>query len=276
MIGRPIPRNFSTEYLNYFLESTLIDGSSDPTDAFFTLMENNVSKKIGAVDILEFIGAKTAQVNLTSSMSLAEMQSIISAVSSYIPYGVGLDLKFQETSITMSGNLTISGFFGGGVLSIIGENSTTLKTTQATILDFESAGGIGMTTDRNQCTIVVKGIKVLVADAQIAWLHNYSVSELNMQGCYLGVDGTSSGGTCILAQRGANVDLRNNYFSGSQFAVSANINTGIYSVNNDDDGSGVTPLYGLRSGGGSIISKNGTQPNGSTSAESTVAGGQIL
>jgi len=275
LLGRPA--NFSSDYLKYFQAATLIDGSADPTDAFFTLFENNVFKKIGATDMLLFLGAKNATVNILDGSDQADIQALFDAVLAYVPYGMTTTFQFEDptTVYALNAQLTLAGFFGSGQLNIEGNSSEggTLHSNQAVVLDWTGNACNGFVSQFNSVVTNINNIKFIVDDGQISLFSQRSVQAVNVEGCLMDCTGTSTTSNGVFFNRSGDGYLKNNYFTAGRYAVRCGINSKVHSWNSNY----ITtqPHTGLRAESGGYISKRDTQPTGSTANESTAFGGNI-
>lgn len=236
----------------------------------------NFSGQTDEVDPNELIIPETTRtINLTSSMTSANIQSEIDAVGKYIPNGVIVTFQFGDGTYTLSSRIDWTGFFGGGELVIQGNTgepgATTAHTNQLVILNFSSSQGFLI--ENSYVNSTVRNFKFTIPDVALG--HGCSVSAfLRHQFKYNYVE--SAGKTTetrgIFALHGGSADVENNLFSNMDRAIYSVNGSNIRSTNNDD--TSTLPNYGLLCDAG-VISKIGTQPAGSTANELAVNGGVI-
>lgn len=256
---------------------TLIEGSADKTDAFFTLFQSGVNKKLGASDMLEFIGQKTITVNFATSMNAVDIQTLIDAILKYIPYGYLVTFQFADGSFTINSTLYWGGFFGGGGIKIYGNttetDATVLHTTQQVILDFTGAAGDGLIVNDNSVSVDVFNLRVQVADTYKGLSFSSSIFPVRAYYNYFELAGVSAPGYGVYCWGGVQADIRQSYFTAGQYGIYALNNSTIHSNGNDD--TGTQPTFGMRAQSNSTIGKTSTQITGSSSDEVTGGGGVI-
>lgn len=219
--------------------------------------------------------ASTQTINLTSSMTSAQIKAEIDKIPKYIPYGVDVTLQLEDgTYSNLTEQLDITGFFGGGNLLIEGETSDlTLRTTQAVILDFTGLGSNGIRLINCSCRVQLRAIKIMVDDTKIGLVLEKQIREAEIRSVYSHVAGTSSGGQAILANRGSQVDIVDTMVQGGQNGIAAN-HSRLRSFNCDS--TGTNPIYGLLAVNNGMIAKAGAnQPSGSTADENATANSTI-
>ena len=274
----PFIKNFSADYLKYFNEATLIDGSSDPTDAFFTLLQSGINKKLGSSDMLKFIGSRTATINLVDTMTDVDIQAYIDAVSKFIPTDHSMTFQFANgTYNSLEQALAWRGFFGGGVVRIYGNtvetNANIKHTSQDVVLDFKGYNVNGIFMVANTCPMYVYNLRVEVDDEMEPCYFNQCPGGNRAWYNHFVVNGVTNGGYGLLADTSAIVEARSNYFTGGYTSIYSATNSNVYS--NDNDDITVQPVYGLRAAANGVIGKNSTQPTGTTANELTAPGGEI-
>ncbi len=226
------------------------------------------------------MAAHTETINLLDSDSSAQKQAKIDAIPKYIPAGVSITFQFEINNTHVETvSLSFSGFYGGGIVWILGDNgeagANTLHTTQNTIIDFatNSVNGITITGCR-LAFIIIQNLKVIVPDVQ-------GFSGIHFNGCFgaqLARSNYIQGSGITTLNWG--VGSANSLASYCETTYVSNVNYGIWCsggnmtcTNNDD--TGTQPKYGLSATYLGTIGKFGTVPAGSTANEFTERGGVI-
>ena len=139
----------------------------------------------------------TRTINLTNSMSADAIQTAIDAVGKHVPYGVTVTLQFADGTYTLSHQLTVQGFYGGGKILVPGNpaESATLHTNQAVFLNFSAQDCNGIVAYGNSATVEIDFLKIMVktdvkdTTAVLAWWD----SDVRITGAYLLGTSTANG-----------------------------------------------------------------------------------
>lgn len=219
--------------------------------------------------------ATTETISFTSSQTAAQIQAEIDEVGKYIPSGVAVTFQFGDGTYTLDTAIDFSGFYGGGSITIQGNTGDTsgLSTSQSVHLNFNNSTN-GIQISDTTSVIFMDYLKITCADGYDCVKLTRVASFFRMRYGYLlhtAKTSSSTRGLRVLQSGGA-ITAQANYFSNNYYAIESSQST-IYSNGNDD--TGTQPTYGLRAAQGGVIAKNGTQPAGSTSNESTGSGGVI-
>jgi hypothetical protein len=217
-------------------------------------------------------------INFTNTMSSAEIQAEIEAAGRYIPKGVILTFQFADGSYTITNELELNGFYGGGSVYIQGNiteaNASDLHTTQQVFLD-GSSGASSAVVDIDNCKaqVLVRNLKIAIktSDTWRYGIYGRRSSFINVNYNYVYGNGNVYGG-CIIFGNGTQGRVRENYVSNANSGVWADIVARLESQDNDD--TGTQPRWGLTASAG-VIYKDGTQPTGSSGNENTADGGEI-
>lgn len=219
----------------------------------------------------------TRTINFDNTMTAAEMQAMVDALHKYIPHGHELTFQFADGTYTMTDQLVIAGFYGGGIINIYGNtgDGTSQSTAQSVYLDFAGQDCNGIVfTGCSVRYIYVRNLKIRVKSTTAT---NYAVRTvysssivLFYYGYLLGTGTTHSVGFEAWSGRGS---LYRNYMSNIYCAIRCYLIGHVFSKTDDD--TGVMPLYGLMAYDGGVIAKSGSQPDGSTADEFTASGGVI-
>jgi hypothetical protein len=213
-------------------------------------------------------------VNLTTSMSESQRQAEIDAIPKYIHDGVTLTFQFADGTHTANTEIVFSGFYGGGLIEILGNaTNNSLSTTKAVTID---ASGGEMAIRILSCRVSEIHVNYLKINFNTSYIGiginvNHTSSVINLNYNYIYGTGTANG-YGLYIRFAPTITAHNNYFSNSKVAITVKDSTSLYSLDNDD--TGTMPLYGLYSYS-AMIFKGGTQPAGSTASEYKLNGGRI-
>ena len=220
--------------------------------------------------------SSTRTVNLTTSMSTAELQAAIDGANHYIAPGETLVFQFADGTYSPTTTVNFYGFYGGGVLSINGnatENRASLHTNQAVVID-----GTGFDANTIQiyycsCTVQVSNLKVMPESTATfrTGIRVVYCPVIDVAGCYFVGESASYGyGVAIDNAQGS---VAYTYVSTINRGIAA-LNSAVITCNTNDD-TGTQPAYGYASISGLIFVAS-TRPTGSTADELKASGGQVF
>jgi hypothetical protein len=211
-------------------------------------------------------------INFTSGQTSAQCQAIIDEQPKNLG-GYRLTPQFGDGtySTSFTSALTFADFYNGE-LYIYGNTgeSETLHTNQAVHLDFSAGTSSGIIVRDCVCEVRVMYFKIELANSAVRAIDCVRSQQVRIGGNYLLADGKSPAG--IRITDGSIAEANANYVNNLDYGLQC-IMSRLYSNGNDD--TGTAPNYGLRCEEAGVIGKNGTQPAGTTSAESTTSGGAI-
>ncbi len=238
-----------------------------PNTAYF-VDDTGIEYQLGAAEL------SNRTISFTSGMSAATIQALIDAVARNIGPGVTIIFSFGDGTYTLTSSLTFSGFYGGGVIEISGNNSETdayvFHTTQAVNLDFTNdTHGVVVINVVNSVNIY--NLKVTFdSTASVRGFYLNNVFYGVFLGCYTLGDGVGDGAgiQCLVGT----YYVEGNAVSNSLQGIRAQ-NCRLYSSNNSK--AGTNPSYGLSAETVAVIGKNGLQPVGGIADEIT-SGGAVI
>jgi len=245
----------------------------------YTYLLSNDGTVEGKVELqnVTVIPETTRTINFTSSQTASQINAEIETVGRYIPKDVTITFQFANGTYTLNDVLLFNGFYGGGKINVLGNtnetNNDSLHTTQDVELDFTGSGKDGLSFGFCDVQIHILNLKIS-ADESVDGVYLVSCSNDNRFWYgFIDMASTASGGYGLKANMASSIYVRETYFSKGQFGIGADVNSRVYSVENDD--TGTQPSYGLRALAGGVIAKNSTQPSGSAGNESVANGGEI-
>jgi len=212
-------------------------------------------------------------VNFVATDTSAEIQALIDAQPKDLG-GYALTFQYADGTYTVATTMTYSGF-KNGTLNIFGNTgeATSLHTDQAVILDSTATSQTVVFVDNCHCNVDVRFLNVSM-DNTVAYsgiyINNTSFAAVRWN-YVLGENTTSGNG--IRFDTGSSGRIDANYVSNLLSGIFVYMSSHVASIGNDD--TGTQPAYGLNAQYGSVIAKSGTQPAGSTGAETTANGGVI-
>ncbi len=208
------------------------------------------------------LGADTT-VNFDNSMSTAQIQALIDAQPKNLG-GHTLTFQFADGTYSISTVLTIKDFYSGDVL-VTGnqsEDENTKHTNQAVILNSNSRIFQFFTL---AVVLTIKNLKFNITLS--AWGEGLATSHNNLngrsfiKGNYFVCD-TQNG--VAHAIDSTTIGVTKNYYSNWDTCLGAYYMSIVH--NNDNATSGGAAVSSITSTQGSIVSKESTQPGGSTTA----------
>jgi hypothetical protein len=209
-------------------------------------------------------------------MTAAQIQALIEAQPKNLN-GHTLTFQFADGQYDLNAAIDFAYFYSGN-LQVLGNTSETdassLHTSQQVFLNFTTSGIFDpFKFACNSCSVYISNLKIYAPTSgstvtATAFSENSGYTDLRY--CYIYSNSTTYGWGAYANNTGITY-MRNNYFSNMQRAIQ-NSNCFVHSYYNDD--TGTAPAYGLYASGGTIT-KNGTQPSGSTANEATSYGGEI-
>lgn len=216
-------------------------------------------------------------VNLTSGMTAAQIQALIDAQPKNLG---GKTLTFQFGDGTYNTSMTsalVFQYFYNGALNIYGNTSetdaTALHTTQSVYLDFSAGTSNGIEVNDCYCYVYVRNLKIWISDtASIHGIYMQRSPATMIRYNYVLATGKTAANTAIRVAYGRCYCMAN-YVSNTQEGIKSSVGAVIHSNGNDD--TGTAPNYGLTAIQGATVSKEGTQPSGTTANENTAIGGEI-
>jgi hypothetical protein len=228
-------------------------------------------------DYQVMLPAANQTINLTSSMTRADIQAEIDKVQKYIPYSKTVTFQFGDGTYTLNNSLNFHGFYGGGTLRIKGNTSdgTSRYTTQSVVLDFDGQDSLALYLNRIQCFTEIFNLKILF-NTNTTWRYGIYVNTcFNVSAYYSYFVATSTNrGYGVHAWNRSYVQVRECYVDGMSRGLGSNYASHIFSY--DNEYTGTQPIYGLVAVNGGVISKyDTTQPTGSTANELVQTGGEI-
>lgn len=76
----------------------------------------------------------TITINIDNTMSSQEIQNMIDSIGKYIPYGHTILLQFADGTYTLTNELLIENFYGGGTLQIYGNATEFILSTPKSVI----------------------------------------------------------------------------------------------------------------------------------------------
>jgi hypothetical protein len=226
----------------------------------------------GDMDNIEVSLVDDTTVNLTSSMTTAEIQSVIDSQPKNLK-GYDLTFKFADGTYNLNTSLLFYYFRGGRL--ILTSTTNPLRTSLA------SDQGVHLS-----CA----STPVVISDCDFALLSNlhcvctatggfgqgsgvsvFYTTSLEVAGCYTQRDGIT-GDFSIQIEKGANAYIYNTYIRGGIYGI---YGRDVLVESNNNPSLTTNPAYGLAADRACFIAKTSTQPTGSTSNETTGGGGLI-
>jgi hypothetical protein len=255
---------------------------------------NNILTVSGTISASNYLGITgggglqsetTRTINLSSSMTVADMQTQIDGIGKYIPSGSSVTVQFADGTYTINNTLRFQGFFGGGDLNIVGNltETTSSHSNQAVILDATSVQDVVLVNIENcRLKTTVDRIQFKINSSSLGPSQAYSCIKstnsdaLNINSSYFsgsaGPPWSSYPGTYGMHLINVSAKISNNVCTGLEHFISCYDATKAVSVNNTTTGN--TPFIALNSLS-SIIFRSGTQPSGAGANTNTGDGGQI-
>jgi len=210
-------------------------------------------------------------INVDNSMSAAEIQAEIDALGRYIAPGVTVTIQFADGSYNVGDTLSVSGFYGGGIINIFGNsNDNGLGTSQAV----ELGGNYTKFLIENcKCSAVnIRYMKLEMSTSNDIIRVFDNDANIIIDSCYIQNDYDTGGESNLRCDDSDNVTIQHCYMYGGKYGIRA-IGGRVFSNNIHD----VTqqPEYGLYAQNAATIGKSNNQPGGSIANETTSAGGEI-
>ena len=214
-------------------------------------------------------------VNFTSSMSAAEIQSLIDN----LPRNLGghtLIFQFADGTYSLNASLFFNGFYYGTIKILGNTGESGAHTNQAVQLGTSTTLSDPFISVK-WCTARVE-IENIKADASLGSntkdaIYVAGCSLITIIGCYT-TSPAAINNTSGIWVDGTNAFIYDNYVDGGLFGIRATTGAQIGSGNNYS--TGTNPSYGLAASlAGRIGKYNATQPTGSTANEFTSGGGEI-
>jgi hypothetical protein len=210
-------------------------------------------------------------INILSSYSRTDIQNLIDNQPKHLK--AILTFQFADATYSMSDKLDFKGFFGNGKLVINGNalEDGSLHTNQSVHLNFSTTNCNGFNLKDVSCECILQNIKVTINTDTTSNIGVYCIrSNPQIKGCYF-VGSDTANGIGIYAETSM-ASITNNYITKFYYGIRSSIGT-TFSENNSY--STTRPVYGLFAENASTIGKSSTQPEGSTSNETSVRGGTI-
>lgn len=221
-------------------------------------------------------------INLDNSMSTAEIQATIDNVGRCLgtpanPFVI-ITFQFADGTYNLTDRLYFSGFYGGGGIRLYGNrteaNHDELHTSQQVYLDGSSFNNHVIEIEGSSVWFDILNLKIKAnTGGEYYAIECAMIPNLWLPYNYL-FGNSNSAGAGLHLWKCPGVVARKNYFGLAQYGIHAEVSR-VASQDNDDNGAGAQPVYGLRAKQAATIGKDGTQPSGSTGNESTASGGVI-
>ncbi|MCW8137306.1 MAG: hypothetical protein KIT58_00170 [Planctomycetota bacterium] len=199
----------------------------------------------------------TRTINVPTSATAADIQTLIDGIGKFIPYGVTVTVQFASSNThAMNAQIVVSGFFGGGSLTLQGDTTQTDPLNQTAFLDWLSVGvtNAPLLVIQNTVTVTIRDLKIAASSDSGTGNFIYCLFNLfcYVFRCYIYGNSTANFSPLVTIYgcmgRVSTCKLSNNRY-GINAAVGASIyadtNTGVTNA-----GAGVT--NGLVATGGSL------------------------
>jgi len=219
-------------------------------------------------------------ITVNNQMSVDEIQVQVDSIDRYIASGSVVVIQFSDGVYIVDKTIRINGFYGGGILTIQGNtaevSSDICHTTQQVFLD-ASASPISV-FQFNGCMVpvtILRNLKMKIncsaPSAGVDWyLSFYMLFGYNY------VFGTAAQyGHDVQAYKSSMMLCRSNVLGKVAYGISSIGCPLLHSENNVDNGINDRPAWGLHVKYGGVISKQGTQPVGSSGPQKIEYGGEI-
>jgi hypothetical protein len=239
-------------------------------DRRLSFLHNGFQDVSGAVEGFTSPALRPATTQEFVCQGETDVRIALSQISRYIPASVVVTVTILGTH-TFLQPVFLEGFCGGGILVFQGNvhevGAGTKRTNQSTSLLFPNGNGFDVTgCDVSACFTDMKvesrsGGRPVKVERGVVYV----------MGMYLLGNSTSAGRGVQVAY--GQSEVRNTYVENLAQGLFVNLHGRIHS--RDNSSTGTIPAYGLDARRGGVISKEGTQPAGSTANESTVHGGDI-
>jgi len=212
---------------------------------------------------------------VNSTMTSAEIQSIIDTIPKYIPSGKTITIKFLNGTYNLISGLIINGFYGSGILLLEAESYTTeTNTNQTVILECNAtSGAFDMISITNNTVIVsMMGIRLNRNYSNGSVISVTETKTARIFYCYLQGPNVIDLYTCLFCNN-SRIYANRNYYDKAYYGVRSQnqghilIEQGIVGPNG--------LKYGLYATFGAVIAKAAASITGSISNEFTQYGGQI-
>lgn len=262
-----------------------VDSSPD-TDADYVMTYDasaSTHKKILVEATGPFGGPETTRtINLLQSDNTAAKQAKIDAVGKYVPPDVTVTFQFETGKThTETDELVWAGFFGGGVIHILGNtgeaNASTLHTTQDTIIDVSGQGvHRAIRLESSSVNWQVKNLKLITPDVA-----GYNTAGIWVKKClyqvyiaynYIVCDGKTRDTSGVRFFGCPMGRVNYTYVDNVKYGIMCEFSR-VESRDNDD--TGTQPDYGLYCTQTGTIGKWSTQPAGAIANELEEYGGEI-
>jgi hypothetical protein len=209
-------------------------------------------------------------VNLISTQTAAQIQAEIDAQPKNLN-GYTLTFQFGDGTYTLNATLTFKGFLGNVIIRGNTGDTTGPTTTRSVYLDFGTlSSGDGISVE--ECMDAYVGyLKVGIPDIAVSAIKFINCTSVDASQNYTFASGKTSSNYGITAESCGSGLLLRNSVSNTSIGISVTRSMCASTINDD---SGTAPNYGIRANGGTVT-KNSTQPAGTTSNELVINGGVI-
>jgi len=168
-------------------------------DGNLSAADSNLQLVCDTLDDLAMGGGSEETANKTYTIPLgstaAQAQAIVDSIGKHIHSDVSIILQFEDGTYTWTGGITVSGFFGGGTLSVKGDEtdseSLSLHTNQSVIINGTDASAQNLITIEGNS---LKNLYVRYINASLSTTSSdgsncirihYNAGNVDVQGCYV-------------------------------------------------------------------------------------------